>query len=257
MPTFSHPNIDIYTLYQLLQQRHFGVEYQPIIDLHTNTIMGWEALARFYTTDNTPIRPDWVFEALHADELCLFNIEYQMKKLQLAHAPKEGLLFLNIDPHAFAVFGDHQSNPLLALLVDKHDVVIEIIENTDANDARHSSAMSHAFKKQGLLMALDDVGDSNSMLSFEVLLHMDYLKLDRSWLTHRHKATHRYLLEALCSFAHRSGKKLILEGVENEQDLRFARKLGVNYVQGFLYRPQFRQYSPTSTSKSELTAAIT
>ncbi|WP_445401157.1 EAL domain-containing protein [Zobellella sp. An-6] len=233
-------SVDNFTLYDLLQNRRFGVEYQPIVELQSGDIMGWEGLARFYTPEGESLRPDLVFDALHVDDLSLFNIEYQMKWLQLAYAPKGQDLFLNIDPHAFALFGRDERNPLLELLKGKPHLVVEIIENSDANDALYSSSMSSAYKESGLRIALDDIGAPNSMLSFEILLNMDYLKLDRSWIKNQSKENYDHLLQALCHFARQSGKQLILEGVENEEDLHFARQLGVDYVQGFLYRPLFR-----------------
>lgn len=234
--------IDNFTLYDLIQNQRFGVEYQPIVELNTGEIAAWEGLARFYDSDDNPLRPDLVFEALHADELSLFNIEYQMKWLQLTSAPVGDTLFLNIDPHAFALFGSDERNPLLELLKGKPNLVVEIIENTDASDAIYSSGMAKAYREHGLKIALDDIGAPDSMLSFDILLSVDYLKLDRSWIKNQKKENYEHLLNALCQFAKASNKKLILEGVEREEDLLFARQLGVDYVQGFLYREQFISY---------------
>lgn len=236
----SFSSIDNFTLYDLIQNRRFGVEYQPIIEMKSGEIAAWEGLARFYESSGDPLRPDLVFEALHADEMSLFNMEYQMKWLQLTSAPVGDGLFLNIDPHAFALFGGDERNPLLELLKGKSHLVVEIIENTDASDALYSSGMGKAYRDHGLKIALDDIGAPNSMLSFDVLLSVDYLKLDRSWIKNKRKDNHEHLLHALCNFARASGKKLILEGVENEADLRFAQHLGVDYIQGFLYRELFR-----------------
>lgn len=233
--------VDNFTLYDIIQNRRFGVEYQPIVELKTGDIMGWESLARFRSNEGDLLRPDLIFEALHADELSLFNVEYQMKWLQLTSAPKGDTLFLNIDPHAFALFGNDNRNPLLELLKGKPGLVIEIIENTDASDAVYSSGMAQAYRDHGLQIALDDIGAPDSMLSFDILLGVDYLKLDRSWIKNQKKDHYEQLLHALCYFARASGKKLVLEGVENENDLMFARYLGVDYVQGFHYRHCFRQ----------------
>lgn len=233
--------IDNFTLYDIIQNRRFGVEYQPIIELKTGEIMAWEGLARFINRDGELIRPDLIFEALHTDEMSLFNTEYQMKWLQLTSAPAGDKLFLNIDPHAFALFGRDERNPMLELLKGKEHLVIEIIENTDANDAAYSINMGHAFREQGLKIALDDIGAPNTMLSFDLLLGVDYLKLDRSWIKNQKKPHYENLLLCLCQFARASHKKLILEGVENEADLIFAHYLGVDYVQGFHYRHLFQQ----------------
>jgi len=233
-------NIDNSTLYDIMNNRRFGAEYQPIVELASGHIMGWECLARFYNHLGKSVRPDWVFDALHEDKLSLFNIEYQMKQLQLEAAPKDTKIFLNIDPHAFVVFGDNSENPLLNLIAGKRNLVVEIIENSSASDALYSSQMGAAFQENGVQIALDDIGAPNSMLSFEVLLSVDFLKLDRSWLKNQNVPHHKELLHSLCDFARATGKKLILEGVETENDLEFAHLLGVDYIQGFIYRELFQ-----------------
>ena len=240
-PAVTSSEISPARLYRLMQHQCFGTEYQPIVELKTGDTLAWEALARFYDDNDTPIRPDWVFEALHRDELSLFQVEYRMKALQLSLAPPQAALFLNLDPHAFALFGARTDNPLLQLLQQDTRNVIEIIENTDAGDAVCSRQMADAFRSCGLKTALDDLGAPNSMLSFDVLLSVDYLKLDRSWLQHRPDSAQGQLLDTLCSYARNSGKALVLEGIETEQDLAFARRLNVDYVQGFYYRNRFIQ----------------
>ncbi|MCT7653868.1 EAL domain-containing protein [Oceanimonas sp. NS1] len=232
--------IDNFTLYDLVQHRRFGAEYQPIVELSSGDIMGWEALARFYTPSGDTLRPDRVFEALHSDNLSLFSVEHQMKSLQIAQAPGQGDLFLNLDPHAFALFGRDPRNPLLELFADRDRLVVEIIENSDANDALYSASMSDALRGLGLKLALDDIGAPDSMLSFELLVDMDYLKLDRSWLKPGQSEQRQQLLLALCRFARSCGKPIVLEGVERQEDLEVARRLGVDYVQGFLYRSLFK-----------------
>ena len=64
-------------LIDLLENKRFGVEYQPIISCKSQEVFAYESLARFYTADNKSIRPDLVYESLHSSPLSLFQIEYQ------------------------------------------------------------------------------------------------------------------------------------------------------------------------------------
>lgn len=228
-------------LIDLLEERRFGVEYQPIVALSDGKIFGYEALARFYTDDGSLLAPQQVFDALHASPLTLYIVEYEMKRLQLMHAPADGLrLFINLDPDAFQTGCNGAVNSLVELLKSVPDIVVEIIENSTISDAVMSETMARAFADNGLELALDDIGAAQSMLSIEILLSVDFLKFDRSWVGHLRNPVRCTLLRHLVAFARGCGKRTILEGVECETHLAFARDIGFDFVQGFLYTPLFR-----------------
>jgi EAL domain-containing protein (putative c-di-GMP-specific phosphodiesterase class I) len=236
-----HPKIPARVLIDLIEERRFGVEYQPLVSLADETIMGYEALARFYHGDGTTLAPQQVFDSLHASPLTLYKVEYEMKRLQLVHAPTEGLrLFVNLDPDAFESGLNGQTNPLVTLLAAYPKVVVEIIENSTISDAEISETMASAFADSGVELALDDIGATQSMLSLEILLAVDFLKFDRSWLQHLGNPVRCALLRHLVAFARECGKSTILEGVESEAHHAFAQSIGFDYVQGFLYLPLFR-----------------
>lgn len=226
-------------LLDMLGKQRFGVEYQPLINPHTNEVVAYEALARFYAHNGETLRTDRVFCALHDSPLTLFQTEYQMKQLQLTHAP-DSPLFVNLDPDAYQVADEpEQANPLLQLLRRRGDVVIEIIENSDIGDARQSMQMAEVLGQQGIPLALDDIGAPHSMLSLPLLIQVDCLKFDRSWFNQLDCPKQQSALLSLIAYARETGKQTVLEGVENEAQLARARTLGVDLVQGFLYRSRF------------------
>lgn len=228
-------------LIDLIEGRRFGVEYQPIVSLDNESVMGFEALARFYNDDGSLLAPQRVFDSLHASPLTLYKVEYEMKRLQLIHAPSDGLrLFVNLDPDAFESGRSGQENPLVTLLANSPKVVVEIIENSTISDAKISEAMADAFAGRGVELALDDIGATRSMLSLEILLSVHFLKFDRSWVRHVNNPVRCALLRHLVAFARECGKRTILEGVECERHHAFARSIGFDYAQGFLFRPLFR-----------------
>lgn len=237
-----NPRLPTRVLLDLIEQRRFGVEYQPIVALD-ESIMGYEALARFYSVDDKSLSPQLVFDSLHTNPLSLFQLEYEMKQLQLIHAPRGTRLFVNLDPDAFQAGDNNEINPLVTLLSGHFDIVVEIIENSNINDADISEAMVSAFSGSNVKLALDDIGAPHSMLSLPIMLTVDFLKFDRSWLEYLDNPVRCSALRHLVAFAHESGKKTILEGIETESQLLFARTIGFDYVQGFLYRHLFIQSS--------------
>lgn len=228
-------------LLALLEGQGLGVEYQPIVDAVSGAVIGHEALARFRSADGRNLPPDQVFCALHDSPLSLFQLELKIKQLQIAHAPDQRLLFLNIDQDAFETFLDEPRHPLVELLAEHPRAVVELIENSSVSDAQVSIAMLRQFGGAGIPMALDDIGAHDSLVSLDVLARVDYLKLARDWLGRLSGPHTQPLLQSLLDFARHSGKTVILEGVESESDLALAQRLGIGFVQGFLFRPQFVQ----------------
>ena len=235
----SHLNTGV-ALLDLVEQQRFGVEYQPIIDTLSGEVMGYEALARFYDSDGKNIPPLEIFQILHDSPLMLAQVELQLKRLQIRYRPKLYTLFLNLDPHAFAVFGEaDRGNSMVEMLSKNSDVVIELIENTDVNDACISNDVARLMHEKGFGIALDDVGAPNTMISLNILSDVDYIKFDRHWLSGTNSQSMRQLLKSLISYAQLSGKKTVLEGVETPEDLAYAVNIGIDYVQGFFYRELF------------------
>lgn len=78
------------------------------------------------------------------------------------------------------------------------------------------------------------------MVSTSVIQLVDYIKLDKHVVAEKHNKQFMLLVEALINYAHSAGGKIILEGVETESDIIFARKINVDYVQGFLFKKWFQ-----------------
>ena len=233
-------------LIDLLENRRFGVEYQPIVSCKSQDIFAYESLARFYTADNKSIRPDLVYESLHTSPLSLFQIEYQQKKLQLSYAVNGHDIFVNLDQDSYfscGVIG--QSNPFLKLFKEfqKSNVVVELIENSEINDAIMSLAMIDNLAKNNIPTAIDDVCNPQSMISTSVIQLVNYIKLDKFVIKNKHNRNFMLLVKSIIDYAHSTNKKIILEGVETADDLRLAQQLKCDFVQGFHYRHLFKNVS--------------
>ncbi len=248
------PKLNAYELHpheilDLALQGECGVEYQPLVSASTERVIGHEALARFYTKSGASIAPDTLFERLHVEPLLLYHLECMAKRTQLAHAPEEGLLFLNLDPDSYEQ-GDREeasSNVFLDLLEEsgiKDRVIVEIIENLAVRDVLLSRRMIDALSAWDMKVAMDDLAVSRGLISFGSLADATYLKFDMSWLGEQGHPRREEILRWSLSAAHAMSVMTVLEGVETEQDLAFARKHGFDLVQGFRYRDQFRQWRP-------------
>ena len=237
-------------LLYILKAKNYGVEYQPIIAVETLEVFAYEALSRFYDEENNSIPPDHVYKALHHNPLSLFQVELAQKKLQLKHAPKNFKLFVNLDQDSYFAYGDDvaehsvtatELNPFIRLFLEHGDneIVVELIENSEINDAKMSLNMIKLMASYNIRTALDDICNEQSMLSTAVLEQVDFIKFDRFVVLNKHNSSFLLLIKSLISYAEAAGKKTILEGVETDDDLAFAKALNIDYVQGFLFKPQF------------------
>lgn len=229
-----------------MENQRYGVEYQPIICIKNQDIYAYECLSRFWDKNSKAIRPDLVYSSLHDSPLSLFQVEYQQKKLQLAHAPNQVGIFVNLDQDSYFSTGALKSdNPFLKLFqsFNKSEIIVELIENSEINDAIMSLAMIDTLSTNNIHTAIDDLFNPQSMVSTAVIQLVNYIKLDKYVLSNQSNRNFMLLVESMINYAHNTGKKVILEGVETHEDLQFAKQLNVDFVQGFLYRNLFKNAS--------------
>lgn len=240
----SHSAISNEVLLNIIDNKAYGVEYQPIICVMSQEIFAYEALSRFFDSSGHSVRPDLVFSALHESPLTLHQVELAQKKIQLANAPANHCLFVNLDQDSYfqGQLGKEASSHNAYVKIFKAfkgELVVELIENSEINDAKMSLQMIKSMGVHHIKTAIDDVCNEHSMLSTMVLERVDFIKFDRLVVANQHNEEFLKLVKALIAYGKSSNKQVILEGVETQDDLIFARELGADYVQGFLFKSQF------------------
>lgn len=229
-------------LLDILINRRFGVEYQPVVDTQSGETVGFEALARFHLANGETAAPNVVFEMLHENPMLLFHAELELKKLQILNAPETELLFLNLDPDSFAA-GQASGFNVFTDLFRRHrrpgrEIMIEVIENLHVRDVARTRAMLDDFKSADIKVATDDLGVSGGLVSFASFCDSAFIKFDRAWLRDR---GHRKLavLKWFHGMAKAAGARTVLEGVETLGDLALAHDIGFDCVQGFYFCDRF------------------
>jgi diguanylate cyclase (GGDEF)-like protein len=208
--------------------------FQPIVELATGRIAGYEALARFPHT--TPIRPpDVWFEQARR---CGLGPELEARSIELALAtpgrPENTFLTVNVSPAALI-----SDSVALVLPYDLSGIVIEVTENElFTSDERLELALDE-MRARGARIALDDAGAGYAGLQQLVRIKPDMLKLDRSLIRGLQRDPAKIaLLDALAKFASTTGAAVCAEGVEDLGELLTLARFDVTYAQGFsLARP--------------------
>jgi DNA-binding NarL/FixJ family response regulator len=232
--------------------------YQPVFELATGWVVGYEGLARF---DQEPRRgPDlWFAAAAEAglrDQLELAAIRAQVARF--AELPAPAYLSLNVSPSTAV------SEELATVLLNlpKERVVLEITEHLAVPDYDALQAGLAGLRSQGARLAVDDAGAGFASLRHILQLAPDIIKLDIS-LTRGVDAdrARRSLASALIAFAGQMGIAVIAEGIETAAELATLVDLGVGYGQGFILgRPgalPSREGTPAASSASTIRAPDT
>ncbi len=214
--------------------------YEPIVNLTTREVLGYEALARGPRGSDVH-SPNALFQMAHDTEL-VFELDCLCRRAALrgAHGlPAGKLLFLNILPTAIHdpnFRGDALRHTLEEMRLRPRDVVFEISEKESINNFAIFREARDYYSELGFKVALDDTGVAYGTLDKVMELSPDFIKIDlvlvRSIDT---DPPRQELLRALHAVAGKLGAQIIAEGIETSEELATIQSLGIPYGQGFLF----------------------
>jgi EAL domain-containing protein (putative c-di-GMP-specific phosphodiesterase class I) len=210
---------------------------QPIAELSTGAVAGFEVLSRFDPAE-IAATPDVWFAA--ADRWG-HDAELQSRVLRTAVAmrdvlPPNTFLTVNVEPH---LLHDERITGTLLEQADLSRIVLELTEHTRAGDPHALRRVLGRIRDRGALVAMDDAGTGYAGLSQLLHLTPDIVKIDRE-LVHGIDVdpVKRSLMEVLGDLVGRMDGWLLAEGIETPGELDTVVGLGVALGQGFaLARP--------------------
>jgi EAL domain-containing protein (putative c-di-GMP-specific phosphodiesterase class I) len=206
--------------------------YQPIVDVRTGKVAGFESLTRFL---GEPKRaPDvWFAEAAALGLGVDLEILAAKRGLRaLSSLPDTVYVGVNLSPAALL---DRRLYELIAQWPARR-IVLEITEHDIVKEYQLLLNALEPIRARGAKLAVDDAGAGYSSFKHILRLRPDYIKLDIS-LTRGidQQPAHRALAAAITNFGNETGSVVVAEGVETEAELRTLKDLNVGKVQGFLF----------------------
>jgi len=214
--------------------------FQPIFDLRTREVVGYEALTRFAGGSDRPTE-EW-FELARRHNLAVeLEAAAVRAALLVPDRPAGVSLSLNISPEVLLA-GRHR----LGLPRDLSEITIEVTENALVTGGLDLELALQDLRSRGARIAVDDAGAGYAGFAQLVRVRPDIVKLDRSLVrnvnTEPAKAA---VIRAFVSFAQDTGALACAEGIETAGELRVVTELGAAIGQGYLLgRPKPEWLAP-------------
>lgn len=215
-----------------LDEHIIKIVFQPLVDIRSNRIFGYEALSRDIHGKMNILELFRKYQTIGR----LYELKCLCFRSQIKKAGELGLakVFINID---FNLLSQSALEPIPPGL----EVVLEISEMEALHDIENHLAVTRKWREKGYKFAIDDFGAGFISLPFIARLIPEYIKLDRSTVLQSvSSATFRMfskdMVKALQNYA---GEGIIAEGIETEKELHVVKEMGVYLAQGYLLgRPQ-------------------
>ena len=226
-----------------LARGELEVYYQPIVDARSGRIARAEALLRWKHPTRGMVSPvtfiplaeesglileigDWVFDQAIA---CVERWH------QRAGRPIQ--VSVNVSPSQL----HHEANAtwmekLARSGAPASSIAVEITEGILMKDSPEVRRRLLQYRRSGVEVSIDDFGTGFSSLSYIQQFHIDYLKIDRTFVNQMtQRESDATLAEAIIVMAHKLGIKTIAEGVETAAQRDLLISFGCDYLQGYLY----------------------
>lgn len=226
------------TLRTIVDRQEAKMAFQPVVDLDSGAVFGFEALARGAPGEDD-VRPDLLFDQARragvAGELDWICRTSAVDAFLRSDLDRDLLLLINAEPLSLS----QACPPTLAHRWDEgvRDLRL-ILEITEREVADHPGQLLEGVRRvrsAGIGVALDDVGTEPASLALMSLLRPDLIKLDMSVIRKRFTFATVDVCDAVAAEAERHGTLVVAEGIGGPDQEQVARAVGARAGQGWLY----------------------
>ncbi|GAB1476005.1 hypothetical protein MASR2M70_08370 [Bacillota bacterium] len=220
------------------------LQFQPIMDLKSNRICGFEALARLQSEALGLVSPFEFIPIAEATKLIIplgeiiirksFDFLNSLKEKGFPH------ITLSINVSAIQLLGSGFVKKLFAAMkemkVNPGNVCLEITETTFSSNYQELNRVLGELKESGIKSAIDDFGIGYSSLAREWELNVNELKIDRYFISRllALRSFEEAITGDIISMAHKIGHLVVAEGVEEEIQKQYLMERQCDKIQGYL-----------------------
>ena len=231
-----------HSLHQGLEHQEFYLHYQPQWDLRTRKLIGLEALLRWKSADFGLVQPSEFIPLAEISGLIFELGEWvlrsacQQARIWAEAGHRHIRVAVNISGKQFKQpdFLETVSRVFMETEVNPCSLEFEFTESVIMEKADKNIKTLMALKDMGVKLSIDDFGTGYSSLNYLKHFPIDRIKIDRSFISDINCDTDgETIVETVISMAHNLNLKVIAEGVENGEQLKFLMARNCDEVQGF------------------------
>ncbi|BBB47659.1 hypothetical protein Pelsub_P0886 [Pelolinea submarina] len=230
-------------LNEALKNKQIHFQYQPIVDANTKVTDTLEALLRWQHPKYGPIPPQDFIYSLESttfiNKLTYWVVEENVDKLmELQSIDRDLRLAVNISVANLQreTFSRQIEKILQSNNIPPSLLVFEITERgllMDYAEILHNLEHLH---EMGIQISIDDFGTGNTTIETISKVHIDSIKLDKVFFDNfSENRINQKIVSGVISLGRNLNIKTIAEGIEEAETAEMLRKLGVDYIQGYLY----------------------
>jgi diguanylate cyclase (GGDEF)-like protein len=228
-----------------LDRGEFHLNYQPIVELNTHQITGFEALLRWSHPQEGNISPaefvpvaeeaglivsigEWVLR-----EACRQLYQWKQQFPQHSHL----MMSVNLSSQQFTTNLSQQIDEILSeTAIVGADLKLEITETAIMNDPNLAIRTLNELKQRDIIICIDDFGTGYCSLGYLHQFPVDILKIDRSFVSRMSVAEDkREIVKIIMALANSLGMDAIAEGIETLEQLSQLQRLQCKYGQGYFF----------------------
>ena len=230
-------------LQHAIARGEISLQYQPEYDLATNSIVRFEALARWYNPRLGHIGPVSFIPVAEESGLILSLGAYVLERActdalgwqAIAGRPIQVAVNVSTVQFSHDSFFEEVAGILHRTGLHPSLLQIELTESATLPGIERATEMIRRFSRLGVSVAVDDFGTGYSCLTYLPKLAFDTLKLDRSFVSGLMvRRETRSFVESIIDLAHNLHMRVIVEGIETREQLQLIRTLGADEAQGHL-----------------------
>ena len=246
-PSMHQQAVNRFTLVQELRQalhsEQLTMHYQPILNLATGEIVGFESLMRWCHPERGWIPPSVFIAAAEQNDLIVDIGHFAIhESVKAASSWGNDTLFISVNLSA-RQFHDpglvsHIEAALREFSLSRDRLIIEITESVMLLNVSETINVMNQLAELGIAFALDDFGTGFSSLSYLALLQPKIIKVDRSFVSPAsQRSANEELLGAIISLGHTLNMTMLAEGIETSAQCEGLRGFDCELGQGFLWSP--------------------
>lgn len=232
-------------LRRALDRNEIAMVYQPIVDIETAEIAGFEALMRWEHPRKGNIPPSEFIPIAETSDLInqlgMHALEQSCEDIAswyrtLGQIP----IFMSVNLSSAQLLRNDLYNDIRGVLTKtgfkEQNLKLELTESVVMHNPEQAARVLARLKDLGIQLALDDFGTGHSSLSYLTRFPFDTIKIDQS-LVRDTGEKQLVLLRSIIAMARDLGMTIVAEGIETEEDAEELADLGCDYAQSFLFGP--------------------